>query len=650
MSNDYDDYDDDTYYDDYDDYDSYDTYEDTADGGGDSTEDHADSDYYDSYEEYEDDPQGSISLEDLVENRPQQTPPDDESAAKRRRLLLIIGIIAFLFIGLPLICGLIATIAGVSAFAMLLGTADLEPAAQPTPIVTLMPTAAVQLPPTETPLPSPTPTLAPLSVNFLSPAPGVTLDKGQSIDIVVQAIDGNGISSVSLEAPNVNFVPQSFNGETEVTFQQRWAPENAGFYNLNVRVRNRLGEFTIVDGIELQVVDRDFLTSNAGTFTKLNTNVALLRGLSLLEPIEPMLMGRSGVANYFRTEFTPEDAYQQMLILSAFDFIPRGFDLYEPAIEYAGNSVAGFYEPGSDLFVIVSTDNEMDEYEQLIYTHELMHVLQDQHFELGLLAQDLIRGQDETQALRALAEGEAELLEELYLQSGFFTEAEVVNIRNIAEERARIITNRQNISQAPEIWGNAFYFAYEDGLTFARTLYNQNGWDGLTAAWQNRPTSTEQILHPERYLAGDIPQEVTLVDVSKLLGESWREIERTTLGEFYLREYLAQRLDPAIVATAATGWGGDQYTVYWNGDNNQPQIAMALRLAWDTPNDSAEFANAFNTYADSTYGSAAVNIGEDGTICRTAVETVCITPRNTDWLIVRAPDQDTAIAIIGAQP
>lgn len=635
---DYDDFDSD-YYDDYDDYDSYEEggYYDESTGGGYDEE-------YDYYEDPADDPQDYTSsdfdLDDLIDREADEPTPEGK---KSNRLFIIIGAVVGVFVILPLVCFLgFTVIGGIGVLSFLSGQ---EAAVEATPIATIAPIAEVVLPDTPTPEPSPTPTAVPVGAEFINPADGTKIDLGQSIEVQVQVVDGQGITSVSLEGSGL--APQNFNGESEVLFTQRWAPENAGFYTLNVTVRNRLGETNRVPGVYVQVVDREFIQSNAATFSTLDTNVGNLRQLTLLNPVEPTLMGIEGVKRYLRSEYSQEDAFEEMLILSSFDFVPRGFDLYEPAVEYTASGIAGFYDPESKIFVMVSTDNKLDTYEQYIYVHELMHALQDQHFELGLIsAGDVLNG-DELQALRALAEGEAELLQELYINNGYFSNAEMADIQNISEIRIRNLAAVQQRSQAPEIWSSAFLFAYENGLEFNRTLYNRFGWDGINNAWADRPVSTEQILHPDRYINGDLPQNVSIVNMAEVLGENWREIENNTFGEFYLREYLSQRVDERTVDQAATGWGGDNYVIYYN--ETAGQSVMAIRLAWDSPADSEQFGGAFSAYANAAYGNP-VEETADGVRCRAvAVEVVCSASLLGDWLIVRAPNMEIAKAVIAAQ-
>lgn len=625
-------------------------------------------DYGDYYEEYDDsfgtsDPVSSDDSDEggsawdqdgLIADVRGEGGESGEPAPPNNRRKIIFGVVFVLFI-LPLICVACPVLFGGAAVVTALfsgeGVVEIsssENSGPPTetPIATFVPTAAVIIPPTETPLPTPTPTMAPPSATFLSPANGSRLTLGESVDLVVEVQDGNGITSVNVDGSRVG--AQTYNGETTVTFRQRWAPENAGVQSLSITVRDRLGQLKQIDGINVMVVDRDFLERNAPTFNTLDSNVAVLRGLSLKEAVEPTLMGTDGVRRYLRNSeaYDEAEAEREMLVLSAFDFVPRGFDMYAMTIEYLGGSIAGFYDPTTKVFAVVSTDPSLDIYEQYVYVHELMHALQDQHFALEQITSSTGLYDDRALAVRALAEGEASLLQDKYIESGYFTAEQQTDIINTVQ--VRLGSQRQQFeTSVPRVLSNAFWFPYEVGTGFATAVYDQNGgWAGLNNTWSNLPQSTEQIIHPDRYFAGDTPQQVSVADLSGVLGEGWTEIERSTFGEFFLREYLRQKLDEISVDTAATGWGGDQYAVYYNAANDQ--VVMTLRLAWDTAEDSQQFGELYTSYANAAYGTNTTT-PQEGVQCRTAVETVCLAQVGNDWLIIRAPDEATAVAVLNAQ-
>ncbi len=44
-------------------------------------------------------------------------------------------------------------------------------------------------------------------------------------------------------------------------------------------------------------------------------------------------------------------------------------------------------------------------------------------------------------------------------------------------------------------------FPYMKGVVFCAKLTNDGGWKAIDEAYRNLPQSTEQILHPEKFLA-----------------------------------------------------------------------------------------------------------------------------------------------------
>lgn len=512
-------------------------------------------------------------------------------------------------------------------------------AAQPP---TLIPTVEVILPPTYTPLPLPTPTPAPAGITFVSPANGTVVNVGQQIPLQIEVVDGQGITSITI--PNAGLAPRNYNGEAVVTYTQNWTPGIPGVFNLAVTVRNRLGQTTTLPGITVQVLDQAFLNQYQAVIAAVNQNTAALRGLpALSQTINPSLLNNEGLRRYLRNmeTYTIDDGYNESLILSSFDLVPRGFNMYEATMAYLLANLPGFYDPQAQIAVVVSSGNQFAAYEQYVHVHQVAHALQDANFTLTHLTADAGIYDDQMLAMRGFTEGEAKLLQEQYLAT------------YLSENAANINIQAAQTTQAPTPFlSQAFLFAYDEGYNFVNTLYTQAGWAGLNEAWDKAPISTEQILHPDRYLAGDLPKPVMLQPLDTVLGSGWQPIYTGTWGEFLLRQFLGQRLDANTVDTAAMGWGGDQYMVYVQsstlGQQGKEQLVLLIRWSWDTAADSTEFASALTTYANSAYGST-VEPTEEGINCRVATEAICTYQLGEDWLLARAPSQDTAVKAIQAQ-
>jgi len=143
-------------------------------------------------------------------------------------------------------------------------------------------------------------------------------------------------------------------------------------------------------------------------------------------------------------------------------------------------------------------------------------------------------------------------------------------------------------------------FPAKAGLTFVRTQYLAGGWAAVDAVHADPPTSSEQILHPERY-PEDTPRSPDLDDLSPALGAGWTTKDSGVLGEWRTLLALRAYLEPIEAEKAAAGWGGDRYAIL-AGPAPGP-AAWLLLTRWDTVRDAHEFFGAFRTYGEERYGT-----------------------------------------------
>src|SRR5207249_9579257 len=82
---------------------------------------------------------------------------------------------------------------------------------------------------------------------------------------------------------------------------------------------------------------------------------------------------------------------------------------------------------------------------------------------------------------------------------------------------------------------------YDAGLAFISQIHAQGGNQAVDDALQHLPTSTEQVMHPERYPN----DQATPLDVSNLgpkLGSQWKDFDVEDVGEEWLSIALGLRL------------------------------------------------------------------------------------------------------------
>lgn len=95
------------------------------------------------------------------------------------------------------------------------------------------------------------------------------------------------------------------------------------------------------------------------------------------------------------------------------------------------------------------------------------------------------------------------------------------------------------------------------------------------------PLSTEQILHPEKFMSGEKPVEIPNSFFATVPAVSYT----FKVGELYLRYLLCKAGDAGFVFTAK-GWGGGRLWL-------TPEKVLIMLLAWDSESDAEEFVSAW---------------------------------------------------------
>ncbi len=376
---------------------------------------------------------------------------------------------------------------------------------------------------------------------------------------------------------------------------------------------------------------------------------ARLRGLEALEPVEHRFPTRADVRAYLERELNiqldEETIRRETQFYIAFDLLPPDVDLLQVYLDFYNSpaGVAGFYDTKSKTMNVLllgggEPGDQLPLLDQITYAHEFTHALQDQHFGLETLLDDpdLLTNPDRALAIVSLVEGDATAVMTAYLQAA----AQRNPMAAIGLLVQGFAAGAFNIPPGtPPFIVMELSFPYQDGMNFVNALYREGGWEAVNRAYNDLPVSTEQILHPAKYLSGEPPQPVALETAPP--GPDWVLLADRTLGEFYLRSYLDTQLPAAEARKAAAGWGGDRYHLYYNETTGQR--AWALRLKWDSPADSAEFAAAMTAFVEARFEGAPV---EDG--CWSGTDAaLCFIGGEAETRVAAAPTAELARALVG---
>lgn len=323
-------------------------------------------------------------------------------------------------------------------------------------------------------------------------------------------------------------------------------------------------------------------------FAEIEQRVVGLRELEPTGPIEPKLISREELRdNLIRLQtdqYSEEDARQDAELLWLLRLSDdRDLDLFNLYIDLLTERVLGYYDPETKELYVVNDEPTLSPLGEMTLAHEIVHALQDQHTDLLRLDDDDVDG-DRAMAHSALIEGDAEVTATRYVLE-YFDRAQLMDLATESAGAASDV-----LDSVPAYIRDSLYFPYTEGVEFATQLYQLRGTDGQTAALTDPPASTEQILHPEKYLTErDDPLTVVVQDLQPILGDSWDVEQTDSIGEFDLRVLLREN-GARDADNAAAGWGGGQFSVY--GGPDAGNILVAVTIEWDTAADADEFVAA----------------------------------------------------------
>ncbi len=183
------------------------------------------------------------------------------------------------------------------------------------------------------------------------------------------------------------------------------------------------------------------------------------------------------------------------------------------------------------------------------------------------------------------------------------------------------IRNRQGempvFATAPMVIQESLLFPYLSGAEFVRRVKEKRGSVDL---FRDIPRSTEQILHPQLFLAAT-PDEPTTVVLPAPRGAT--KVYDNDMGEFGTRLVVFDYLrDPQTAQRAAAGWDGDRFMVVENGAAR----GFVWAIVWDSPIEAAEFSDAMIRAATRRTGSRERRLANGGTSFGYKGRTISVLP------------------------
>jgi hypothetical protein len=369
-----------------------------------------------------------------------------------------------------------------------------------------------------------------------------------------------------------------------------------------------------------------------------------IRELSAKRAVPSVTLGRQAllaqVKEHIRREVPPSAIRAEGLVQKLLGFFPVGEDYEAATYALLEGQLAGYYEPENGTMYLADDLDEANASSTL--AHELVHALQDQHWDLRNRSRYVAGQDDKDSAFSALAEGDATSAMEDETAARESPGTSALDVSDAEFVRVlRDSVESGGAAKAPHALRMSLVAPYVHGVVFVNGLRRRGGWASVDAAWDHPPETTEQLLHPDKWRAHELaivlptppspPREFTL-------------LEANTYGEEGLRLAFDEWMPEAAAMLAASGWGGDRAALYGRG-------AGEYALLWHVRFDEA--AGDAGAFAARAFKAVSLSLPRLGHMDAAEEDAACLERGGNGVLAVRRDGRDLVLAFgtvsVGAQ-
>jgi hypothetical protein len=339
--------------------------------------------------------------------------------------------------------------------------------------------------------------------------------------------------------------------------------------------------------------------------TSIEASVARIRGLDFTRQIPVVVdtpdQARRTIIAQIARDHSDEDLRIGGVSGVMTGLYPPDIDLKRQTLELLENEIIAFYNPDTKQMVIIEQPDRAPSahakrlgpaMDQMVLAHELTHALQDQHFGIEKMLNRIKDNDDQTLALKCVAEGDATL-------AGFGAVAgglESANVRSLVSGLDALPeTYAAQEHSIPLAVTFPMLFQYSGGARFVAEAWRRGGWTAVNQLYRDPPRSSQQIMQPELYFDHPSPPlRIELGGYQPLL-RGWNKVDDDTYGELLLKLILRRNLPPHAPAFAALPrWAGDRIITLKKGE----QLTLLWLIAFRDEVAAHEFADAYSRILD----------------------------------------------------
>jgi hypothetical protein len=282
----------------------------------------------------------------------------------------------------------------------------------------------------------------------------------------------------------------------------------------------------------------------------------------------------------------PDELRAEQVTLKRLGFIGDQVDLKQSLLDVMNEQAAAFYDTRKKrLYLMEATGDQMQE---SVLVHELSHAIADQQHNLYRFMQQSGPSDDAHLARMAVLEGQATWLmsEYMAMQNGSTLIGRPELVAMMARASSTSSSEFPALDSAPLYLQETFLFPYSQGMLFQSKVIEKLGKTGYSEVFKRPPTTTQQILHPELYLADRQPPILSLppgkfrdpVLTDGTLGELDHQI---LLRQFKVKEW----------ADIAAGWSACRYRVL--EDKRRTRNSLLYISQWQDDEAARKFFSAY---------------------------------------------------------
>ena len=289
-----------------------------------------------------------------------------------------------------------------------------------------------------------------------------------------------------------------------------------------------------------------------------------------------------------RQETNPRRMRREVLFLRLFGLVPTDFDYEKTVLDLMSEQAWALYDfKRRNLYLADWAPPDALEY---ALVHELVHAVDDQNFNLLKYMQSTRESESQLARLSAV-EGQASwvMTEWAMRQSGKSLKGN--RILAIATASATRFEAQQFpvYDSTPTYFREVLIFPYTDGLLFQDTLVERFGQDGFKRVFQTPPATTQQILQPELYLTGAVPEPPALPKTS--VPKGFKRVFDGTFGQLDHKILIQHHLGSEDFGELLDKWRGAQFEILERSRTGDAILRYAVR--WEDTEAASEYYHLY---------------------------------------------------------